>query len=249
MGLTSTLARDWILDVLADDGETWTRVRGCSSLNAMFVTAEQDDSDIDSEGFASAIATGIAYSIEGSCKRKGDLVNGSVTDDPGQAILRRKGRRTGADNIVKARIYRRDSLPDAYQCDHTVKWTDTAAGDPNALQASTFTLTGRGKPEEIAKPTIATTVVKTITRGSATGGTFTLTVTTASGAQTTGALAYNISAAQLQSALEGLSNVGEGLVTVTGTAATTFEATFSVAVTNLTGAGTNLTPSGTITVA
>lgn len=242
MALTSTLARDWILDVLDTDNTTWVRVRGLSSIQPMFVTSEQDDSDIDSEGFASAIATGLAYSIEGGCKRKGDNTSGYV-DDPGQNILRRKGRRTGADNVVTARIYRRDALPDAYRCDHTVKWTDTAAGDVNALQQSTFTLTGRGKPEEIAKPAIAT-ASKTFTRSAATAGTFTLTVD----GNTTGNIPWNASALQVQSALEALANVGEGNVIVTGPAGGPYVAKFSVAVTAATGTGTTLTPTGTITV-
>lgn len=248
MGLASTLARDWALDVSEDNGTTWVPVYGCSSLNAMFVTSEQDDSDIDQGGFASAIATGLAYSIEGACKRKGDTSSGSYVDDPGQALLRRKGRRTGLDNIVTARIYRKDALPDAYKCDHTVKWTDTAAGDVNALQQSTFTLTGRGKPEEIAKPVRGALVTKIITRSAATAGTFTISVVTAAGTQTTGNLPWNATALQVQSALEALTNVGEGNATVTGAAGGAWTAYFSVAVTSVTGVGTSLTPSGTITI-
>jgi hypothetical protein len=243
MALTSTLARDWALDVLDTDGTTWVNVKGLSSIQPMFVTSEQDDSDIDSEGFASAIATGLAYSIEGGCKRKGDNTAGYV-DDPGQSILRRKGRRTGAANVVTARIYRKDALPDAYKCDHTVKWTDTAAGDVNALQQSTFTLTGRGKPEEIAKPVAGALVTKIYTRSAATAGTFTLTVD----GQTTGNLPWNATALQVQSALEALTNVGEGNVIVTGAAGGAWTAKFSVTVTATTGIGTSLTPSGTITV-
>lgn len=244
MGLASTLARDWVLDVLDADGTTWVNVKGLSSVQPVFVTAEQDDTDIDSEGFASMIATGLAYSIEGGCKRKGDNTTGTLIDDPGQAILRRKGRRTGVDNIVTARIYRRDSLPDAYKCDHTVKWTDTAAGDPNALQQSTFTLSGRGKPEEIAKPVTGAKVTKVITRSAATGGSFPLTVD----GQTTGNVPWNATALQVQSALEALTNVGEGNVIVTGAAGGAWTARFSVNVTAVSGTGTNLTPSGTITV-
>lgn len=49
------------------------------------------------------------------------------------------------------------------------------------------------------------------------GGNFTLTY----GANTTGNLPFNVNAATIQSALEGLASVGAGNVTVTGTAATT----------------------------
>lgn len=246
MGLASTLARDWILEALTAPG-TWTKVRALSSVQPMFVTSEQDDSTIDDEGFASAIATGLAYSIEGSCKRQGDNTAGFV-DDPGQDFLRKKGRKTGYDNIVTVRIYRRDGLPDAYMCDHTVKWTDTAAGDVNALQQSTFTLTGRGKPQEIAKPTAGALVTKVITRSAATAGTLTLTVVTAASTETTGALPWNATAMQIQAALEALVNVGEGNVIVTGAAGGAWTAKFSVLVTAMSGVGTALTPAGTITV-
>jgi hypothetical protein len=248
MRLASTLARDWALDVTEDNGATWVPVFGCSSLNAMFVTSEQDDSDIDQQGFASAIATGLAYSIEGACKRKGDTSSGSYVDDPGQAILRRRGRKTGLDNIVTARIYRKDALPDAYKCDHTVKWTDTAAGDVNALQQSTFTLTGRGKPEEISKPVRGALVTKIITRSAATAGTFTLSVVTATSTEVTGALPWNATALQVQAALEALVNVGESNVSVTGAPGGAWTANFSVLVTGMTGIGTSLTPSGTVTI-
>ncbi|WP_275792632.1 phage tail tube protein [Prescottella equi] len=149
--LASTLARDWVLEVETATG-TWTKVRGLNSVSPIFEGAEQDDSDIDSEGYASSIVTGLAFRIEGSGKRKGEQTTGFV-DDPGQSFLRQKGRKTGADNIISARIYRRDDLPDAYHAETTVKWTDSAAGDTNALQEFSFTLSGRGKPEDITKPT------------------------------------------------------------------------------------------------
>jgi len=62
-------------------------------------------------------------------------------------------------------------------------------------------------------------LTKTLTEtGSPTGGTFTVTVDS----KVTGALPYNVTAAQLASALEGLTSVGEGGVTVTGTYSTAF---------------------------
>jgi hypothetical protein len=68
--------------------------------------------------------------------------------------------------------------------------------------------------------------VQTITR-QATGGTFTLTVTTPLGdTATTGNIAYNATGAQVQTALEGLSIINVGDVTVTGAASGPWVATF-----------------------
>ena len=115
--LSSTLARDWILEVLI--GSDWTRVRGLTSVSPIFEGALQDESTIDDEGYAREIATGLSYRIEGGGKRKGENTAGFV-DDPGQNYLRQLGRKTGQANKVEARIYRRDDLPDAYQGTHPV---------------------------------------------------------------------------------------------------------------------------------
>lgn len=196
--LSSTLARDWILEV--DINGVPTRVRGLSSVSPIFEGSEQDDSDIDSEGFASQIVTGLAFRIEGGGKRKGENTAGFV-DDPGQNFLRKKGRQTGTANIVTARIYRRDALPDAYEAETTVKWTDSAAGDTNALQEFSFTLSGRGKPRDIVKPLVPSGAqVFSVGVGAATAGTFTLTWN----GKTTSALAYNATAAAIKTALVAL---------------------------------------------
>ena len=230
MALASALGRDWILEV-KNDSDIWTKVKGLSSVSPVFAGAMQDDSDIDSNGYASQIATGLAFSIPFSGKRKFE----TATDDPGQDILRRKGRKTGEDNRVEARIYRRDSLPDAFQCPCSVEFTDSPASDPNSLQEFSGTLWGSGEPEEIAKPTSSlTTKIFTVT-GAPTGGTWSVTADS----NITSLLSRTVSRLQFQSALEALPNVGEGNVTVTGdSAATGYTAVFSVTLTTVTAAHT-----------
>lgn len=71
----------------------------------------------------------------------------------------------------------------------------------------------------------STIYLNTVT-GSPTGGTYTLTVTTPDGAQTTGTIAYNATAAVVQTAIEALSNVAVGAVTVTGSAGGPYTITF-----------------------
>jgi hypothetical protein len=246
MALASALARDWKLDVSEDAGSTWVPVKGLSGVAPVFAGAMQDTSDIDSNGYGSKTSTGQDFSIPFSGGRKGDATTAFV-DDPGQNILRRKGRKTGSANMVLARIYRRDDLPDAYQCPCAIEFTDAPATDPRSLQSFSGTLWGDGEPEEIAKPT-STGVSKTITRSAATAGSFTLSLVNAGGTSVTGNIPWNATALQVQSALEALPNVGEGNVNVTGAAGGPYVAKFSVAVTTLTGVGTGLTPSGTITV-
>lgn len=69
----------------------------------------------------------------------------------------------------------------------------------------------------------ATNEVQTVTiTGSPTGGTFTLTWNS----QTTAAIAYNATAATVRTALEGLSNIDPGDVTVTGSAGGPYTVTF-----------------------
>ena len=77
----------------------------------------------------------------------------------------------------------------------------------------------------------ATTQVITIT-GGPTGGTFTLTYA----GQTTAAIPYNATAAAVLAALEALSNIAPGDVTVTGAAGGPYTITFTGTL-----AGTNVT--------
>ena len=89
--------------------------------------------------------------------------------------------------------------------------------------------------------------IKTVTVDEdATGGTFTLSF----GGQTTSALDYDATAAEVQTALVALSTIGAGKVTVTGSAGGPFTVLLSGTLSGtLTGSGTNLTPGGsTLTV-
>jgi hypothetical protein len=85
--------------------------------------------------------------------------------------------------------------------------------------------------------------------GNPTGGTFTLTYS----GQTTTALAYSASPAAVQTALEALSNLAPGDVTVTGVAGKYYVVTFggtlaATSVAEITGDGTALTPDSVVSV-
>lgn len=81
--------------------------------------------------------------------------------------------------------------------------------------ASTKTGSGWGTgPYDVVPSVAGTNEVQTVTvSGSPTGGSYTLSFA----GQTTGAIAYNANAAAIQTALEGLSNVGDGNILVGGT--------------------------------
>ncbi len=118
-----------------------------------------------------------------------------------------------------------------------MKWTDSAAGDTNALQEFSFTLSGRGKPRDIVKPLIPATAQNfTITLGGATAGTFTLTWA----GKTTAPIAFDATSAAIKSALAALDDgYTASDFTVTGSTGGPFAVTVPGGV--LTGDGTGLT--------
>lgn len=99
--------------------------------------------------------------------------------------------------------------------DENLHWTEASAYQPERKLKSGIPL-GRNTTTGLYEPYAArTNEVQTLTvTGAPTGGTFTITWS----GETTGALAYNATAAQVQTALEALSNIAPGDVVVTGAA-------------------------------
>lgn len=114
----------------------------------------------------------------------------------------------------------------------TVSVSSISGYDQNATIETTVVAAGGSSANETQVVTLP---------GSPTGGTFTLTFQ----GQTTAAIAYDASTSSVASALEALSNIGSGDVTVTGSAGSwTVEFTSALAATDLgqmSGNGTNLT--------
>ncbi|WP_399554147.1 hypothetical protein OG582_40835 (plasmid) [Streptomyces anulatus] len=99
--------------------------------------------------------------------------------------------------------------------DETLHWTEASKYQPERKLKSGIPL-GKNSTTGLFEPYAAVTnEVQTLTvTGAPTGGTFTITWS----GQTTAALAYNATAAQVQTALEALSNIAPGDVAVTGAA-------------------------------
>lgn len=128
------------------------------------------------------------------------------------------------------------ALPTQYSMTpQTITWT---AAD--AVNLNSFSSTGK-ELLLVRNADVGVNAVYTVTIGAATGGTFTLTV----GGQTTAGIAYNATAIAVENALEALSTVGQGNVTVSGNAGGPYTVTFVSALgaqpVALTGSGTGLT--------
>jgi len=98
--------------------------------------------------------------------------------------------------------------------------------------------------------TVPVNEVQTVTvGGSPTGGTFTLTFA----GQTTATITYNAAASAVQTALQALSTIGSGNITVSGSGGGPYTCTFAgtlagMNVAQMTASAAGLTPSGTVTV-
>lgn len=148
--LQSTLARDWAFQVNTGTTDTpkWVFVRGLSKFAKNAKPGMKDDSDIDSNGYSSQIATTLEMTFEGEGKRKGKNTAGKFLQDAGQAFLREKGGKMGFENIVDARAWRTDGVDDAYAGAFSVEWSDEAGGNED-LDEFKFTLMSRGEPTRI----------------------------------------------------------------------------------------------------
>lgn len=104
---------------------------------------------------------------------------------------------------------------DLAKFDETLHWTEASAYQPERKLKSGIPL-GKNTTTGLFEPYAAVTnEVQTLTvTGGPTGGTFTITWS----GQTTAAIAYSATAAVVQTALEALSNIAPGDVTVTGAA-------------------------------
>lgn len=144
------IVSDFLLEVAAYDGtgsgtdtiptDDFVVVRGIQEITPPAVEKNhEDDSDIDSGGWGSQIATGAEYTVEGTCKvgRKGG------TPDPGQEILRKAGRGMGVNGFVWWRLTSKtDGSGDMGLAD--ASYTEQG-GERTDITLAEFTLTGRGE--------------------------------------------------------------------------------------------------------
>lgn len=107
--------------------------------------------------------------------------------------------------------------------DQNLHWLEASAYQPDRKMKSGIPLAKNASTGLFEPYSPVTNEVQTATiTGAPTGGTFTLTFS----GQTTAAIAYNATAAAVQAALEALSNVNPGDITVTGNAGGPYTLTF-----------------------
>lgn len=153
--LTSTLARKFAIDVdLAPVGQAavWRKVRAVTELTPKVDSTLQDDSDYDSDGWASQTVTMLAWSLEATVARKVDLASNLY--DPGQEKLRQAATSFGAAGTVHVRWYDRSGGPEAYEGYAVVTW-EPQGGGADALDTAKVTLTGQGRRVVIVNPVAA----------------------------------------------------------------------------------------------
>ncbi|MBH0778822.1 phage tail tube protein [Nocardia bovistercoris] len=243
--LATALARDYAvqIDVAYGTGSApeWVFVMGLNKVSPTQDITMQDDGDIHSGGRKSQIATAIGENLELAGLRKGER-SPAYVPDPGIEQLRKHGSKIGYENIAHVRYWRTDEIDEAKEGYFAVAFVGSA-DDKEGLYGWTATLTGRGQHKDIVKP--LTPIVKTFTLpAGTTSGTWTITVD----GQTASALTHTITLAALKTALEGLSTVGTGNATVTGTPGTAYTVTLPGTVLVVSASGSGLTPAGTVVV-
>lgn len=141
--ITPGIVSDFILEVAAyDDGTTpatFTRVRGITNFTPPAITKNlEDDSDFDSEGWGSQFATGLSHAGSGTVKR----ARATLTEDPGQAILRAAGSGLAEDGFVHFRVTKRGG-GQGVQGIADATFTE-GGGARTDMTTAEFSLAGRG---------------------------------------------------------------------------------------------------------
>ncbi|MBB5081378.1 phage tail tube protein [Nonomuraea endophytica] len=156
MALRSLLAKDWTLEVNTSSTAVpaWTTVKGLTKLEFTLDSETEDDSDFDSNGWASEVVTQRKWALEIEGRRKRDTGSASFVPDPGQEFLRKAGLVVGINANVEVRWYRKDGSPDAFQGTAAVQYKG-AGGEVTDLEPFECELTGQGEPIEIDNPAAA----------------------------------------------------------------------------------------------
>lgn len=147
--LAAALARKFKVEVRAVGGPVWTALRGINSLTPGVNTTTQDDTDFDSDGWASTVKTLLGWQVTAGLIRKYGTLTSAY--DPGQEILRTASDKFGTAGLVEVRWYDRDGGDEAYEGTASVQW-EPSGGDASALDIVNVTLLGQGKRIVITNP-------------------------------------------------------------------------------------------------
>lgn len=151
--LVSTLARKWKLDVNTGTvgSPVWVPVRGMGELKTTVESNMEDDSDYDSNGWASETKTQLKWGLEAKVLRKKGVTSGNY--DPGQEKLRASSDQFGSPGTPQVRWYTDDGGPEAYSGLASVSW-EPEGGEAKDLDTVTVKLSGNGLRTLITNPAI-----------------------------------------------------------------------------------------------
>ncbi len=170
--MTTELARRYKVDV-STDGTNWTPLKGINDFQPEVTSTKQDDSDYDSNGWASQVKTMQAWVATVKLNRKST----SGVFDPGQEILRAAHDQFGDAGCVYMRWYDRQGRADAYSGFGFVDWSRSKTSVPD-LDEATAVVTGIGARTAISNPYaagVAPVIVSATPSGAATGAQVTIT--------------------------------------------------------------------------
>lgn len=155
--LSTSLAAKWKVQVdtsTAQDGSTWTDVRGITNFQPAISQTTQDDSDYDSVdpttgiSWKSQVITQLDWSLVMKLSRK--TASGYV-EDPGQAKIRSCYDKSGAASLLHVRWYDRNGGTEAFEGTGQVQWSEDG-GDLTQLSSVSVTVMGRGTRKTITNP-------------------------------------------------------------------------------------------------
>jgi hypothetical protein len=149
--LVSTQASKWTLEVNASGTGTpdWVKVRGISDMSTSVDSNTEDDSDYDSDGWASTTKTQMSWSLDVTVMRKIGFTTRNY--DEGQEILRAAADEFGVDGSVQVRWYDRTGGPEAYTGTGSVSYAPQG-GKTTDLDSAKVTIDGQGARTKIANP-------------------------------------------------------------------------------------------------
>ncbi len=165
----SQLANKWalLIDTTPDTTPTWLPVFGMSAFSPQRSYTTQDNTDFDSDGWASTKQTQRGHSVTGTVQRK----RYAGAEDAGQRALRRAAE-TATD--IHAMYFDRYYGEEAFEGYYSPNW-EPQGGGATDLESVNFTLNGQGELVAVTNPLwVAPTIDSALPSAASVGQTVTI---------------------------------------------------------------------------
>lgn len=158
----------WEIDCsTAQDGSNWQELRALISATPNFAGKTEDDTDFGSDIWDSMAVMGKGWKIDMKGMVKGTGVAPNRILNPALVRLLNTMDKAGDDALIHIRGWRTDEIDVAFEGWATIE-INLDDGMPNQGQKWSATITGKGAPTKITKPTAAATVTAVLTFNAAT---------------------------------------------------------------------------------